>query len=138
MRSQRTIILISKSCSLAENNSTIANEELAKQLIAANADEALNSLEEIAAWIQSHPDDAAAMNKAIGDLEALVGTLPAGITATTVVGYIQEVSAAVAAEKSRAEGIEGGLASRLDTIEGKAADTAFGRPLAFNRRPSNT
>lgn len=46
----------------------IANEELAKQLIPENAKEALNELEEIAAWIQSHPDDAATMN---ADIEAL-------------------------------------------------------------------
>ena len=74
---------------------TIANEELAKQLIPEGAKESLNTLEEIAAWIQAHPDDASAMNKAISDLEALVGTLPEGITATTVVGYIDEVKAAL-------------------------------------------
>lgn len=93
---------------------TIANEELAKQLIAENAAESLNELQEIAAWIQSHPEDASAMNKAIEDLEALVGTLPEGVTATTIVAYIQEV---VAAEKARAEGIEGGLDERLQAVE---------------------
>ena len=56
------------------------------------------------------------MNKSIEDLEALVGTLPEDITATTVVGYIQEL---VNAEKTRAEGIEGGLESRLSAVEGK-------------------
>lgn len=93
---------------------TIANEELAKQLIAEGAAESLDSLQEIAAWIQSHPGDAAAMNKAIEDLTALVGTLPEDITATDVVGYIAE---AVAAEKARAEGIEGGLDTRLQAVE---------------------
>lgn len=95
---------------------TIANEELAKQLIAEGAAESLDTLAEIAAWIQSHPDDAAAMNKAIDDLEVLVGALPEGVTATTVVGYIQEL---VAAEKSRAEGIESGLNTRLEAVEAK-------------------
>lgn len=98
---------------------TIANEELAKQLIAEGAKESLDTLTEIAAWIQSHPDDASAMNKAIEDLEALVGTLPEGITATTIVGYIQE---AVAAEKSRAELAEGALSDRLDVVEGLLGD----------------
>lgn len=52
----------------------IANEELAKQLIADNAAEALNTLEEIANWIQSHPEDASAMNTAIENLQkALTG-----------------------------------------------------------------
>lgn len=41
---------------------TIANEELAARLIPASAKEALDTLEEIAAWIQSHPDDVAAIN----------------------------------------------------------------------------
>lgn len=98
---------------------TIANEELAKQLIAEGAKESLDTLAEIAAWIQSHPDDASAMNKAIDDLEALVGVLPEGVTATTVVGYVQEV---VNAEKVRAEGVEGGLDSRLKVVEGNIGE----------------
>lgn len=44
---------------------TIANEELAAKLIPANADEALDTLQEIAAWIQQHPEDASAMNAQI-------------------------------------------------------------------------
>ena len=94
---------------------TIANEELAAQLIPENASESLNTLQEIAAWIQNHPGDASAMNKAIDDLKTLVGTLPEGVTASTVVGYIQE---AVGAEKSRAEGVESGLNTRLAAVEG--------------------
>lgn len=98
---------------------TIANEELAKQLIADGAKESLDTLAEIAAWIQEHPDDASAMNKAISDLTALVGVLPEGVTATTIVGYIQEV---VAAEKARAEGVEAGLNTRLETVEGNIGE----------------
>lgn len=69
---------------------TIANEELAAQLIPENAKESLDTLAELAAWIQSHPDDAAAMNNAIKALQNLVGSLPAGAASTTVVAYIQE------------------------------------------------
>lgn len=69
---------------------TIANEELAKQLIPENAKESLDTLAEIAAWIQAHPDDATAMNKAITDLTTLVGTLPDDAESTTVVAYIKE------------------------------------------------
>lgn len=98
---------------------TIANEELAKQLIAEGAKESLDTLAEIAAWIQAHPDDASAMNKAIDDLEALVGVLPEGVTATTVVGYIQEV---VAAEKARAEAAEAALVGRVSAIEGNIGE----------------
>lgn len=79
---------------------TIANEELAKQLIPDNAKESLDTLAELAAWIQAHPDDVTAINKAISDLTALVGTLPKDATATDVVGYIKEYAdGAIAALK---------------------------------------
>lgn len=48
---------------------TIANEELAAQLIPENANEALDTLQEIAAWIQAHPGDATSMNSAITALQ---------------------------------------------------------------------
>ena len=51
---------------------TIANEELAKQLIPEGAQESLDTLTEIAQWIQDHPNDAAAMNTALGKLQAMV------------------------------------------------------------------
>ena len=53
---------------------TIANEELAAQLIGEGAKESLDTLTEIATWIQNHPDDAAAMNAAIEALETKVDT----------------------------------------------------------------
>lgn len=43
----------------------IAAAELAKQLVPENAQESLDTLEEIAAWIQAHPSDASAMNEQI-------------------------------------------------------------------------
>lgn len=49
---------------------TIAAEEISAQLISEDASESLDTLEEIAAWIQSHPEDAAAMNAKILALEA--------------------------------------------------------------------
>lgn len=52
---------------------TIANEELAAQLIPETAKESLDTLQEIAAWIQAHPDDASAMSAAIDALEEKVG-----------------------------------------------------------------
>lgn len=56
---------------------TIAAEELAARLIPKGAKEALDTLEEIAAWIQSHPDDAAAIN-----LKLTLGT-------RNVAGYVK-------------------------------------------------
>ena len=50
---------------------TIANEELAAQLIPEGAQESLDTLTEIANWIQEHPDDASAMNTAITKLNSM-------------------------------------------------------------------
>ena len=92
---------------------SIANEELAKQLIPENAAESLNELQEIAAWIQAHPGDASAMNKAITDLTALVGTLPEGATSTNVVAYISE---AITAATSELVQTVAGHTQKLNTI----------------------
>ena len=105
---------------------TIANEELVKQLVPETAAEALDTLEEIAAWIQAHPGDAAAMNKAIEDLEKLVGKLPEGVTATDVTGYIAEVKAAleksISDEAARAAEAEGNLDKAIKAEEARAKE----------------
>lgn len=98
---------------------TIANEELTKQLIPENAKDSLDTLQEIAAWIQNHPDDASAMNAAIAALKTKVGDIPEGATATTVVAYIKEL---VDAEKVRATGAESGLDTRVNAVEAKLGD----------------
>lgn len=61
---------------------TIANEELTKQLIPNNAKESLNTLTEIANWIQTHPDDASAMNNNITILQTDVQSLKDVINGT--------------------------------------------------------
>ena len=48
----------------------IAAEELAMQLIPEEAQESLDTLAEIAAWIQDHPNDVSEINLAIQNLEA--------------------------------------------------------------------
>lgn len=69
---------------------TIANEELAAQLIPEDAQQSLDTLSEIAAWIQDHPDDAAAMNQAITALKAIVaGVGGAGDDYATVLAAIE-------------------------------------------------
>lgn len=80
----------------AKSVRTIANEELAASLIPANAQESLDTLQEIAAWIQSHPGDAAAMNTAISNLATLVGTLPQDTEETTIVAWVSAELAALA------------------------------------------
>ena len=101
---------------------TIANEELAKQLIADGAKEALDSLEEIAAWIQSHPDDASAMNLAIEALQnkVVLGTYVDGEETkeyATVKAYVEAVTGA---ETLRVDGL---LAGKVDKVDGKGLST---------------
>ena len=70
---------------------TIANEELAAQLIPENAKESLNTLQEIAQWIQDHPDDVTAIHAAITALENKVGD-------TSVAAQIKAVTDPIAAK----------------------------------------
>ena len=76
---------------------TIANEELAAQLIPDSAQDSLDTLQELANWIQEHPDDASAMNTAITAIQAVLAGIGADQTYTTVIGAIdQKITAALA------------------------------------------
>ena len=77
---------------------SIANEELTKQLIPDNAQEALDTLQEIAEWIQNHPNDVATINKNIQDLKALVGTIPEDSSAIDVIDYVKQSISALKAD----------------------------------------
>ena len=98
----------------------IANEELAAQLIPANAAESLNTLQEIAAWIQDHPGDASAMNSAIGILQKktkLGEYTPEGqseaVEYATVKAYVEAVKKELA---TNATGFEGRVKANEDAI----------------------
>lgn len=95
---------------------TITNEELAKQLIAEGASESLDTLTEIAAWIQSHPEDASAMNEAIVALQAKVDTGDKTVTA-----YVTEaINALSIGDYAKAADLTA-LAARVTTNEGNIA-----------------
>lgn len=81
---------------------TIANEELAAQLIPETAKESLDTLQEIAAWIQAHPDNASAMNTRIGNLEALVGDDPVSTQINTAIEALKIGDYAKAADLTAA------------------------------------
>lgn len=99
---------------------TIANEELAKQLIAEGAQESLDTLAEIAAWIQEHPGDAAAMNEAIEALEAKVDTGD-----KTVSGYVTDAIAALSiGDYAKAADLTA-LAGRVSQLETDAKTHAL-------------
>jgi len=87
---------------------TIANEELAAQLIPANAQEALDTLQEIAAWIQAHPADAAAMSASI---TALTNKLALGTYTDSVSGETVEYSTVAAYVNAVKTELEAAIAS---------------------------
>lgn len=93
---------------------TIANEELAAQLIGEGAKESLDTLAEIAAWIQDHPDDASAMNEAIVALQNKVDTGD-----QTVSAYVAAAIAALNIGDYATAANLTALADRVTTAEGK-------------------
>lgn len=96
---------------------SIAAEEIAAQLIPGNAAESLNELTEIAAWIQSHPGDASAMNAAILALQKQLQGIDAG--EGTVKKYVDDAIIALnIGDYAKASELTA-LAGRVTTAEGK-------------------
>ena len=94
---------------------TIASEELIAKLISPDAQESLNTLEEIAAWIQDHPEDAAAMNEAIAAMQAQLNGIDAGDG--TVKKYVDDqITTATGSVK---DFIDGYMAENLGELAGK-------------------
>lgn len=98
---------------------TIANEELAAQLIPANAGEALDTLQEIAAWIQSHPGDASAMNSAITALQnkVVLGKDGSNQEYATVKAYVEAAINALNIGNYALAADLTALAGRVQTLE---------------------
>lgn len=95
---------------------TIANEELAAQLIPESAKESLNTLSEIATWIQAHPDDASAMNAAITALQNQLSGIDAGTG--TVKKYVDDAITALSiGDYAKAADLTA-LAARVTELEG--------------------
>lgn len=85
--------------------------------------QAKDTLKEIQDYINSDVSAAAEMaasikqnSDAITALDTKVGTIPEGAVSTNVVAYVDEK---VGAEKTRAEGVESGLDTRISAIETK-------------------
>lgn len=111
--------------------------------IVADAPAAYDTLKEISDWISTHTEDVSAMNSSIQtnktditNLAKLVGTLPEGEDAATIVAYIDkkvgavDFSSAIATAKSEAiseaKKYTDGLAKNYATAEqGTKADTAL-------------
>lgn len=102
---------------------TIANEELAKQLVPEGAKESLDTLAEISAWIQSHPDDASAMNAAIVALQNQLKGISAGDG--TVKKYVDDAITALNAGDFALGADLTALAARVSTLESKVSSTVY-------------
>ena len=119
-------------------------DEIAK--VVGDAPESLDTLKEISDWISSHSESAAAMNSAIqkndsdiAELATLVGQLPEGAVATTVIDYIaeaigtssSELTSAIATAKS--EAITAAAADATTKANAAAAEAkAYADGLATN------
>lgn len=98
----------------------IANEELVAQLIPETAVASLDTLQEIAAWIQAHPGDAAAMNTAIKALETKVGDTSVSAQITAAIDALKIGDYAKAADLTAAVGRIAALEADTHTHANKA------------------
>lgn len=74
----------------------IAIDELTKQLIPESAEEAMDTLQELAAWLQQHPTDAAEMNKNISaNATAIENLQTAETTQNASIQALQEAVQAI-------------------------------------------
>lgn len=123
---------------------TIANEELAKQLIPENAKEALDTLQEIAAWIQKHPDDATAMNAAIEANAAAIGAAKPGVGNEGEDGYVAPVAASGLTKRvddlealMGTDSVEAQIDAAIDALGGSATGSDAVENTAAEGEPSN-
>lgn len=94
---------------------TIANEELAAQLIPESAKDSLNTLTEIAQWIQDHPDDASAMNSAISKLQAIAAGI--GGESDTYATVIAAIDGKIAEGATKVEASETNGNIKINGVE---------------------
>lgn len=95
----------------------IANEELAAQLIPTTASEALDTLQEIAAWIQAHPGDAATMNSQISAINNILDGIGGSGESATVVAYVDAAIAALSIGDYALASDLTALAARVTALE---------------------
>lgn len=81
---------------------TIANEELAKQLLSDKAEADFKTLQELAAWLEDHPEEVAEINADLQAIHTEIGVKAAEGTAAS--GIYKYVDDAVAGKNVDAEG----------------------------------
>jgi hypothetical protein len=95
----------------------IAGEVLTEALIPENAKASLDTLEEIAKWIQDHPDDAAAMNSNIAKIAEEVELNPTSLEYTGVYDAANSVRADIVTTKGKFEKVAEEVGLNPDTLE---------------------
>lgn len=126
---------------------TIANEELARQLLEGGEDggkaqESFETLKELADWLEQHPDDVATMNSKISDLETWKSThssqyteLNNSVTAikNSYVSSITDSATYIQLDKTKG-GItlsDADLVSKINTMESAIASAASAGVTSF-------
>lgn len=97
---------------------TIANEELAAQLLAGpdGAVDNFNTLQQLAAWLEEHPESAAAMNEAIATNSANISTLTTDVNNLKAIDH-DAYKADIAAINTTIEENELTIASALTDLD---------------------
>ena len=102
---------------------SIANAELAAQLLSGKADADFKTLQELAAWLEDHPETVAGINAKILALQNITAGIGGEGEKATIVAYVTDVISAAQAD------ITTELAKKVDKVEGKSliADTEIER-----------
>ena len=92
---------------------TIANEELAAQLLSGKADADFKTLQQLAAWLEDHPEDVAAINLAIQVIQGQLGGFDE--TTNAVKNYIDNAT----------NTLQQDMNNRLKNFDGSDSDTLY-------------
>lgn len=108
----------------------IANEELAAQLLSGDADADFKTLQELAAWLEAHPESVAEMNAAIAANAKAISdeAKRAGDAETALDGRLDLVEAAV----GQGGNVDARIEAAINALDSTAAHTAGADGLALN------
>lgn len=113
---------------------TIAYEELAKQLLSGDADADFKSLQQLAAWLEDHPEDVVEMNKNISDnAKAIADEVKrAGEAETALDGRVDALEEAIGAGGS----VETQITAKIDELDANV-DSTGSSLIAINVKEEN-
>lgn len=95
---------------------TIVSEELAVQLLSGKANADFKTLQELAAWLEDHPEEVSEINVKLQNMQSTIGSIPVdeenNPVATDVVKYVQNLISAT----------ESNLGDRIQAVEESLGD----------------